>query len=226
MQRESTWAKLICVLAVTAALVAICPGADARAKRKENAAGDAGEISRQEELERARQEVLTILRSQNGCSAWFREADPDVAKTFQSLRFEIVSEQNTFIQQTGDGHGGFLFKDPWAARTRELAGRDAVVEFNSHGSVFLASLPVVEIPSAHSAGRYRGFRQLTVGSFRGRSLAAQMTALLHELAHVIGRIPADDDSWDGRSKQNTQEVLHSCKTDIRAAVRAAEHAEN
>ena len=226
MQRKFTWAKLICVLAVAAAVVATSPRSDARAKRKENAVGDAGEILQHEELERARQEVLKILRSQNGCSAWFQEADPDVAETFQSLRFEIVSEQNNFIQQTGDGHGGFLFKSPWAARTHELAGRDAVVEFNSRGPVFLASLPVVEIPSAHKAGGYHGFRQLTVGSFRGRSLAAQMTTLFHELAHVIGRIPVDDDSWDGRSQRNTQEVLRNCKADIRSAVRPPERSEN
>lgn len=226
MQRKFIWAKLIRALAVAAAVVAACPGAEARAKRKENAAGEALEVSQREELERPRREVLRVLRSQNGCSAWFREVDPGAAETFQSLRFEIVTEQITFIQQTGDGHGGFLFKHPWAARTHELAGRDAVIEFNSHGPVFLASLPVIEIPSARNAGRYHGFRQLTIGSFRGRSLAAQMTALFHELAHVIGRIPVDDDSWDGRSQRNTQEVLRNCKAEIRAAVRAPERTDN
>lgn len=227
MQRKFIWAKSIFAMTVAAAVVATCPTAGARSKHRENPPGDAGEASRhQEELERARQEVLVILQTDNGCGAWFREADPDVAEIFQSLRFEIVNEQITFIQQTGDGHGGFLFKHPWAARTHELAGRDAIVEFNLHGPVFLASLPVVEIASAHSAGRYRGMRQLTIGSFRGHSLAAQMTTLLHELGHVVGRIPVDDDSWDGRSQHNTGEVLQNCKREIRAAAHAAERAEN
>lgn len=198
-----------------------------RAKRHDTVSVDSANLDpHQLELARARQEVLKILQSQNGCSAWFRETDPDAAEIFRSLRLEIVDEKITYIMQSTDGHGGFLFKHPWAARTRELAGRNATVEFNLNGPFFLSSLQVVEALPSGASGQYRGFRALTIGSFRGRSLAAQMTTLFHELAHVIGRVPVDDDSWDGRSGRNTGEVLRNCKSEILYGARAAEHPES
>jgi len=58
-------------------------------------------------------------------------------------------------------------------------------------------------------------RVLRVASYSGDTLQAQVTILLHELGHVIGRIPEDSDSWDGRSGENTAEVLRHCKDEIR-----------
>lgn len=205
----------------------LSPASAARPKRKEHVPGESGDLlEREEELRNARREVLAILQTDNGCSAWFKETDPDVTETFLSLRLEVVSEEMTYVQRAYDDRGGVLFKHPWAARTYELAGRDALIEFNLNGPFFLSSLPVVDASRTGSAGRYRGIHKLTIGSFRGDSLAAQMTTLLHELAHIIGRLPVDDDSWDGRSQRNTLEVLRNCKAEIRAAARAAEHSEN
>lgn len=172
---------------------------------------------RGEEIEKARREVLNILQTQNGCSAWFRESDPDAAEVFASLHIEITEEDSAVILQNTDSTGYSHFKHPWAARTHEWAGRDATVELNSSGPFFRYSLPVLDERWGSRVGPYHGFRALTVGPFRGDSLTAQMTTLLHELAHVIGRIPVDSDSWDGKSSQNTQEVLRSCKSEIQKA---------
>ena len=62
-----------------------------------------------------------------------------------------------------------------------------------------------------------GNRLLVVSSYAGNTPEAQITILLHELGHIIGRLPADDDSWDGRSLRNTSEVSRHCKSETRAA---------
>jgi predicted HD phosphohydrolase len=58
-----------------------------------------------------------------------------------------------------------------------------------------------------------------VGSYSGNTAEAQIAILLHELGHIVGRLPDDSDSWDGRSSQNTLEILSHCKPEIRAAAR-------
>jgi len=62
-----------------------------------------------------------------------------------------------------------------------------------------------------------GNRLLVVSSYNGNTPEAQITILLHELGHIIGRLPEDDDSWDGRSFRNTSEVSRHCKSETRAA---------
>jgi hypothetical protein len=42
-----------------------------------------------ETILRARDQVLEILHGENGCSAWFREADPNPAGTFRSVNFAL-----------------------------------------------------------------------------------------------------------------------------------------
>jgi hypothetical protein len=58
---------------------------------------------------------------------------------------------------------------------------------------------------------------LTISSYNGDTPEAQITILLHELGYIIGRLPEDEDSWDGRSIRNTSEVSRHCKTETRAA---------
>jgi len=65
--------------------------------------------------------------------------------------------------------------------------------------------------------RPAGNRQLLISSYPGNTLGAQITILFHELGHIIGRPPEDDDSWDGRSSRNTSEALLHCKTEIHEA---------
>jgi len=60
---------------------------------------------------------------------------------------------------------------------------------------------------------------LRVASYAGNSAPAQITALLHEFGHIIGRLPEDDDSWDGQSARNTAEVLRHCRSEIRSTAR-------
>lgn len=178
-------------------------------------------------LQHARERVDSILREENGCSAWFRETDPHAASVFESLHIEIAQKSREYVQHMVDAKGANTYKHPWGARSNQLAGPGSFVEVNPQGPFFVSSLPVVESsfggPSLISYSRYRN---LTVGGFHGDSLEAQMTILLHELAHVIGRIPVDDDSWDGRSTRNTEEVLRNCRSEIVDSTQKSLHAAN
>lgn len=165
----------------------------------------------------ARQQTLAILQSENACSAWFRETDPDSAEVFRSLHYEITEHEPAFIFHLKDGQGGGPFKHPWAARSTQNAGQNSTVGLNSGGPFFNASSQVLEVDSKSTLQWPAGVHRLVIASFLGNSPGARITTLLHELGHIIGRIPADSDSWDGLSSRNTEEVLRHCKHDIRDA---------
>jgi hypothetical protein len=92
-----------------------------------------------------------------------------------------------------------------------------VIRLNANGPFFNRSSPVVRQDSGVEIAWPSGNRVLTIADFNGDTPEAQITILLHELGHIIGRLPADDGSWDGRSVQNTAEVLRHCKSQTSAA---------
>jgi hypothetical protein len=168
---------------------------------------------------RVREQTLEVLQEENACSAWFREADPDAAEVFRSLHYELDGRGPFYAFHTIDSQGGDLFKHPWAARSTEYGGRDALVILNPNGPFFTSTAPVRETPTGVVFRRaVGGSLILVVGSYLGNTRGAQITTMLHELGHVVGRIPTDGDTWDGRSGRNTDEVLRHCKRDIRAVV--------
>ena len=112
---------------------------------------------------------------------------------------------------------GQVYKHPWGARSIENDGRSSTIVLNVKGPFFSrASLVMQQGPTGMGA-RPSGYRLLLIASYTGNTPKAQVTILLHELGHIIGRLPAEDgDSWDGRSSRNTSEVLRHCKTRIDA----------
>lgn len=169
---------------------------------------------REAELQRARRQTLAILQADNACSAWFREADADAAHVFESARYEIVKNNPRYIFRMSIAYGNPLYKHPWAAKAYESSGRNSIIQLNANGPFFNTFSPVLVLDSGGMPTRVDGTHRLTIASFSGDSPKAQVTTLLHELGHIIGRIPEDDDSWDGRSVQNTKEVLRNCKKEI------------
>jgi hypothetical protein len=165
---------------------------------------------------RARSQVLNILQNENTCSAWFRETDPDAAEVFRSVHFGM--EQNgpavAYGQWVPDQ--GKLLKHPWGARSTQNAGRGALIEINGNGPFFRSSSPILQRDPWGTITRPAGNLALVISTYNGNSPEAQMTILLHELGHIIGRIPEDNDSWDGRSSRNTSEVVRHCKAEIKA----------
>ena len=168
-------------------------------------------------IRRVREQTLAILQTENACSAWFREANPEPSLVLRSLHYEIVVEKASFVFRIADGQGGKLTKHPWGARSTENGGRNSNVTLNGNGAFFNSFLPVMELDQSGTIGRPGGFHWLTIATFKGNTAEAQITILLHELGHIIGRLPEDDDSWDGRSSLNTKEVVRHCGEAIRVA---------
>jgi hypothetical protein len=170
-------------------------------------------------IARVREQTLTILRTESGCADWFERSNPQAADIFQSLHYEVVESESasTFHQQ--DGYGAELWKNPWAAMSFEDGGRNSTIRLNTNGAFFRGISPVVEMGPRRWLQPLVSRRTLRVAWFSGDTLQAQITILLHELGHVIGRIPEDSDSWDGRSAENTTEVLRHCRDQIRTVAK-------
>jgi hypothetical protein len=168
-------------------------------------------------IEQAREHVLAILRADNSCSAWFREANPDAADIFESLNFSLADGPKNILAFKSSQD--ILLQHPYSARVEENAGPNATVLLNAHGPFFVKTAEIVEQQAANGFLRRAGLRELRIDSYVGGTLPAQMTTLLHELGHVIGRLPDDSDESSGLSMQNTERVLHACRAEINASAR-------
>jgi hypothetical protein len=168
---------------------------------------------------RAREQVIDILQDGNACAAWFQQADPDPAEVFRSLHFELEMREPPYVYGMKDSELGQLLKHPWAARSIENGGRNSTILLNAGGPFFNRTAVVLQLDPGGMLARPDGIRLLTISSYVGNTPEAQITILLHELGHIIGRLPEDDDSLDGRSSRNTSEVQRHCKAETRAAAR-------
>jgi len=172
---------------------------------------------RGETIVRAREQVLDILQRGNACAAWFQQADPDPAEVFRSLHFELEVGEPRYVYGMRDSERGQILKHPWAAKSIESGGPNSTILLNASGPFFNRTSLVMQLDPRGMLARPDGKRPLTVSSYDGNTPEAQITILLHELGHIIGRLPEDGDSLDGRSSRNTSEVLRHCKTETRAA---------
>ncbi len=164
----------------------------------------------------AREQALQILRAPNQCSAWYEEVEPNVEGVFSSLHFELDENGNTEVFSARSDSGELLYKDPWGAKTNQYAGSNAVVQINGNGPFFVRLSRVRELRPTGVARGHSGWHLLSIASYMGDSPEARLAIMLHELGHIVGRLPTDDDSWDGQSSRNTREVLHHCKAEIQA----------
>jgi hypothetical protein len=165
---------------------------------------------------RSREQTIDILRTPNECSAWFQEVEPNVEGVFRSLHFELDQDGNTEISRMRGDSGETLFKDPWGAKTNQLAGMNATVQINGNGAFFVRASRVRNLYPADTLMGHSGWQLLSLASFIGDTPEARLVIMLHELGHITGRLPEDTDSWDGQSSRNTMEVLRHCKGDIEA----------
>jgi hypothetical protein len=168
-------------------------------------------------IARARGQVLEILQNGNACTAWFQEADPAPGEVFRSLHFELEMRGPSYVYGIRDHERGNLLKHPWAARSTQYGGSNSTIPLNANGPFFNRTSVVMQLDPRGMLLRPDGNRLLTVSSYEGNTPEAQITILLHELGHIVGRLPEDDDSWDGRSSRNTSEVQRHCKNETRAA---------
>ena len=221
-QRMIAGAILSCALLLSSPTLSESkPGLDERVVLELSALGKQGE-----EIVRARGQVLEILEQDNACTAWFKESDPDPAEVFRSLHFELERSGPSRIYGRRDPGRGLLFKHPWGARSFERGGRNSVILLNANGPFFNRTSIVMQGDSEGTLVRPSGSRLLLVSSYAGNTPEARIVILLHELGHITERLPEDDDSWDGRSSQNTAEVLRHCKAETRATARNSSRSSN
>jgi hypothetical protein len=170
-------------------------------------------------IARARAMVLGILQDENACSAWYKEKDPDPAATFQSLEFALDKKGQTYIVESDFNPALGLYWHPYVALSAENAGPGATITLNVNGAFFHSDAAVRKGSREGGPLRVGGIRDLKIDSYIGDTLPAQITALLHELGHITGRIPPDPDRTDGMSGRNTAEVLRFCRAEVESAAK-------
>jgi hypothetical protein len=163
---------------------------------------------------RARERVLEILQTENACSAWFREKDSNPADTFRTLKFEVAGKGEEFVLESKDQDNMIIFRNPYVARVFQGDGRYATITINTNGAFFYPMAGVVELLKEGGPMSRRGPRLTNVGPYAGDTRHAQVLVLLHEFGHVLDLLPVDENNVDGKSVQNTNEVLRFCRAEI------------
>jgi hypothetical protein len=176
---------------------------------KLEAMGKAGQ-----KISRAREKVLEILGMENACSAWFRVKDANPAATFRTLRFELDLHGEEFIRESRDMGALNLFRSPYVAKVMQGDGAYGTITINTKGAFFSDASQVLEVNKDGGPASMRGMKLLHVGPYDGDTLPAQVVALRHEFGHVIDLLPTDEDNRDGKSVQNTHEVLRYCSVEV------------
>jgi hypothetical protein len=167
---------------------------------------------------RTREQVLEILNGKNTCADWFRQSNPETVDVFRSLHYRLDMSGSSDIYASRDDRGRLILKYPWGAKSDEFGGVDSTIVLNREGPFFVGVSRVTQGPASAS-----GWIQVMLGPFVGNTTEARMTIVLHELGHIVGRLPEDDGSWDGRSSRNTAEMLQHCKSEIHLIARRYPH---
>jgi hypothetical protein len=171
------------------------------------------------DIARAREEVLEILEGQNRCAAWFQQAEPGAARKFRSLRYAIDESGPPYTLKIQNAAGGWLYEQPYVASSIEDASPGSTITINGKGAFFQLRSGSRIVPKDGGPAGLSASRLLHLDLYLGGTLDARVTALLHELAHVVGLLPADGGTGFGAelSRQNTQIVLRHCRKQVEAA---------
>jgi hypothetical protein len=168
---------------------------------------------------RARERVLEILQTENACSAWFREKDSNPAATFRTLSFAVDRKGEEFVLESRNPGDMNIFRNPYVARVFQGDGSYATITINLKGAFFSPMARAVEVQKEGGPRSLRGARVLGVGPYAGDSMHAQILALLHEFGHLVDLLPTDEGDQDGKSVQNTSEVLRFCRAEVESKAR-------
>ena len=170
---------------------------------------------------RARAKVLEILETQNKCSAWLREKDANPAATFRTLDYTVDRRGEAFVRVSRNIESQDFVRDPYVARVGQDTGAFATITLNADGAFFQAQATALLDSKDGGLSRVSGPRLMNIGPYPGDSVAGQTLALLHEFGHVLNLLPVDFNNEDGKSVQNTSEVLRVCRAVIESKARSA-----
>ena len=163
---------------------------------------------------RARDRVLEILETENACSAWFREKDRNPAATFRTLNFEMDRNGEDSVRESKVSGGMSIFRSPYVAKVIQADGSYGTITINTKGAFFSPIAMLFEVQWEGGPLILRGTRSIGVGPYEGDTFHAQILALLHEFGHIVDLLPTDEDDRDGKSAQNTGEVLRFCRAEV------------
>jgi len=186
-----------------------CAGPNDPMQVQLDAMGKAGQ-----KISRAREKVLEILSTENACRAWFQEKDSNPAATFRTLSYQLDRHGDASVLESRDKGPMNIFRNPYVAKVIQGDGPYGVITLNTNGAFFSTIARVLEVRKEGGPINLRGTRLLHVGPYDGDTLPAQVITLLHEFGHVVDLLPTDQDNVDGKSVENTNEVLHFCSAEI------------
>lgn len=174
-------------------------------------------------IQQVREHVLGILGSENACTAWFLGKEPNPARTFQSLTFSVDLHGQENIFESSQGNSVTLFRQPYVAKAIQDGGAYTEIIINANGAFYRAQGKVQKMGPEVGPLELNGSQLLRVGQYGGNTYEAQIATLLHEFGHIIDLLPEDADNIDGKSVQNTGDVLRHCRTEIEASAKEARH---
>jgi hypothetical protein len=167
-----------------------------------------------QEILHARDKVLEILQTDNACSQWYRSKDADAAATFRTLSFELDHKGMDHVVETWGPDSLITFRNPYVASVTQGGGSYSMVTINRNGAFFVPMANVADQPRDGGPLSFRGVRALKVGPYGGNTLQARVVTLLHEFGHLLDLLPTDKDDYEGKSVQNTREVLRFCRAQV------------
>jgi hypothetical protein len=167
-------------------------------------------------IARAREQVLKILRSENGCTEWYETKARNPAETFQSVNFSLDPHGARDIFASIKDQATVVMRQPYVARATQGGGPYTTITINLNGAFYRPQGQVQKTAREGGPAQSGGTHVFTVGSYTGDALPAQMVTLLHEFGHIIGLLPEDGENLYGESVHNTDEVLRHCRAEILA----------
>jgi hypothetical protein len=168
---------------------------------------------------RARETILEILETESACTTWFREKDANSAATFRTLSFTLDSKGQEYVVETRDRGSRDILQSPYVASVFQDSGAYSAITINRNGAFFFPMAPVVRDRKEGGRLSFDNAHALRVGPYWGDTLSARVLALLHEFGHVIDLLPADGENQEGKSAQNTKEVLRHCRAEVDSSVK-------
>jgi hypothetical protein len=162
----------------------------------------------------ARQRVLEILQTNNACTEWYRTKDDDPAATFRTVTFSLDHQGEAYARKLNGPGETDVIRSPYVASVMQGEGPHATVSINANGGFFFPITNVVVDRWEGGPLNFHGSQPLHVGPYPGGTFRAQVLALLHEFGHVIDLLPNDRDDYQGKSRQNSLEVLRFCRAEV------------
>ena len=199
---------------------AVRPGQIVCDASKDRVQGDLAAMGKKgQKILRARAKVLEILDTVNTCTAWLREKDSNPAATFRTLDYAVDRRGEVFVYVSRDTESQYIVRNPYVARVGQDTGAYATITLNAGGAFFQTQAVALLGSKDRGQSRISGPRLINIGPYFGDSVAGQTLALLHEFGHVLNLLPVDFNNEDGKSVQNTAEVLRFCQAEIESKAR-------